>query len=642
MSWTHQYRDLPSNLNFQRSVSSRPDSETAERARKAVATALDVSNKVDDMLSKQDEEIYSPTTERLIRLLNQSRSVLEFGNKSPSHSRYSQEQNQTKQHEERNTNRSNYQSTTLSLDEQDLLRRLEDVKNVGVGAERHSESSEQSERSEVEIILNPGGHNSKRRVDIYCNTQVSQDSGSTLTSIPEDTTLESSITHSSERQKNLPDDPKLLKLHSKIRRQKEKLLRGKYMEQKRKEKISKLEKMAAEVVEKDESTTVSTDSAMRTTDSSTMVDDSDLSDRKQKQDTRYERIPSRHPPAKSPAKRPITANRKPVMPAPTTLRLKQVDYSKKSNKKSSTSSSTSNKKSNSLKSKRDVGINVPSPISLNEKAVQTVTEKSVQTSPVRSKSKIEENKENFTNNHTSSIDSIWKYSSSNDRPFISVPEKTIITSSKSKVKHHSTKYRSSTAWTIDQPATFKRHPSQAWFIAAESAKSPKRKTLSESKKTNLSGYEDIELLNKLRRSLKINQKGSLQDAFERQKRRTISNIEERKKFVKLRAEERRIENVRANERGELFWEPAESDRKKDACFDPRFDRLFKPRKRCVSLREARERSAKMYKNLPEITEKQLEERRRSEARRNKLRAQIFKQKVLNRLLNKKGAWVTKY
>ncbi|CAD5118298.1 DgyrCDS7011 [Dimorphilus gyrociliatus] len=646
-SW-HQYRDLPSNINFQRSVSSRPDSETTQRARRAVATALDASNKVDDILIRgEDEEVYSPTTERLLRLLNQSRSALEFNNKHFTYSKPEElnERDPIKMSEEKNVNKSNYQSTTLSLDEQDLLRQMEPSRRSDVGAERHSESSEQSERSDVEIILNPAGRNSKRRLDIYCNGTTSQDSGSTLTSIPEDSTLESSVTHSSDRQKNLPDDPKLLKLHSKIRRQKEKLLRGRYMEQKRKEKISKLEKLAAEAIEKDESTTVSTDSALRTTDSSTMVEDSDLSEKKTKYKESYERIPSRHPPTKTMTKRPAAAVRRPAVPAPTTLRLKQVDYSKKSTRKNS---SPTAKKVPSSKGKRDVGVNVPSPISLNEKAVQTVMEKSVQTSPVRTKNKRDENKENFTNNHPSSIDSIWKYSTStsNERPFISVPEK-VTSSSKPKVNYstksnHSTRHRPSTAWTIDQPATFKRNTSQAWFIATESPKYSKRKTLSESKKSNLNNFEDVDLLNKLRRSLKIDQKGTLQDAFERQKRRTISNIEERRKCVRLRAEERRIETVRAGERGELFWEPAESDRKRDACFDPRFDRLFRPRKRCVSLKEARERSAKLYKTLPEITEKQLEERRRAEAKRNKLRAQIFKQKVLNRLLNKKGAWVTKY
>ena len=78
----------------------------------------------------------------------------------------------------------------------------------------------------------------------------------TLLSIPEDSTLESSgFTTSSvdsdgvvlvAKKRNLPNDPKLIKLHRKIQRQKEKYMRDKLREQARKDKIALLEKLLKE------------------------------------------------------------------------------------------------------------------------------------------------------------------------------------------------------------------------------------------------------------------------------------------------------------------------------------------------------------------------------------------------------------
>ncbi|XP_014836247.1 PREDICTED: centrosomal protein C10orf90 homolog isoform X1 [Poecilia mexicana] len=68
--------------------------------------------------------------------------------------------------------------------------------------------------------------------------------------------------------------------------------------------------------------------------------------------------------------------------------------------------------------------------------------------------------------------------------------------------------------------------------------------------------------------------------------------------------------------------------------DPLSDNLFKPRERSISGREMQLRSRRIYNKLPEVTKKKEEEKKRAISQTNRLRAEVFKKKVLDQILQR--------
>ncbi|XP_071336450.1 (E2-independent) E3 ubiquitin-conjugating enzyme FATS-like [Trachinotus anak] len=68
--------------------------------------------------------------------------------------------------------------------------------------------------------------------------------------------------------------------------------------------------------------------------------------------------------------------------------------------------------------------------------------------------------------------------------------------------------------------------------------------------------------------------------------------------------------------------------------DPLSDNLFKPRERSISGREMQLRSRRIYNKLPEVTKKKEEEKRRAVSQTNRLRAEVFKKRLLDHILQR--------
>nr|XP_046258901.1 uncharacterized protein LOC124066511 [Scatophagus argus] len=68
--------------------------------------------------------------------------------------------------------------------------------------------------------------------------------------------------------------------------------------------------------------------------------------------------------------------------------------------------------------------------------------------------------------------------------------------------------------------------------------------------------------------------------------------------------------------------------------DPLSDNLFKPRERSISGREMQLRSRRIYKKLPEVTKKKEEEKKKALSQTNRLRAEIFKKRLLDQILQR--------
>ncbi|XP_029306154.1 (E2-independent) E3 ubiquitin-conjugating enzyme FATS [Cottoperca gobio] len=68
--------------------------------------------------------------------------------------------------------------------------------------------------------------------------------------------------------------------------------------------------------------------------------------------------------------------------------------------------------------------------------------------------------------------------------------------------------------------------------------------------------------------------------------------------------------------------------------NPLSDNLFKPRERSISGREMQLRSRRIYNKLPEVTKKKEEEKKRTVSQTNRLRADLFKKRLLDQILQR--------
>ncbi|XP_034408311.1 (E2-independent) E3 ubiquitin-conjugating enzyme FATS [Cyclopterus lumpus] len=68
--------------------------------------------------------------------------------------------------------------------------------------------------------------------------------------------------------------------------------------------------------------------------------------------------------------------------------------------------------------------------------------------------------------------------------------------------------------------------------------------------------------------------------------------------------------------------------------DPHSDNLFKPGERTISGKEMQLRSRRIYNQLPEATKKKEEEKKRAVSQANRLRADVFKKRLLEQILQR--------
>ncbi|XP_075565995.1 centrosome-associated protein ALMS1 [Pelecanus crispus] len=129
------------------------------------------------------------------------------------------------------------------------------------------------------------------------------------------------------------------------------------------------------------------------------------------------------------------------------------------------------------------------------------------------------------------------------------------------------------------------------------------------------------------RSLRPFVKLTLQEALAVHRPDFISRSGERVKHLKLVMEERRIQSVLQSEREELFNPPEKRKGYRNA-----------RKRRTIPKSEMVQRSKRIYEQLPEVQKKREEEKRKMEYNSYRLKAQLYKTKITNRVLGRKVPW----
>ncbi|XP_066428972.1 centrosome-associated protein ALMS1 isoform X2 [Eleutherodactylus coqui] len=125
---------------------------------------------------------------------------------------------------------------------------------------------------------------------------------------------------------------------------------------------------------------------------------------------------------------------------------------------------------------------------------------------------------------------------------------------------------------------------------------------------------------------------TLQESLRSHRPDFIFHSGERVKRLQLLTEERKLQSVFQGERDELFNQPPRSGA-------PRYkDSRLLQQNRTVPKKEMIQRSKRIYQQLPEIRKRKEEEKRRSEYETNRLKAQLYRKKVTNRVLGRKTPW----
>ncbi|XP_066488322.1 centrosome-associated protein ALMS1 [Tiliqua scincoides] len=131
---------------------------------------------------------------------------------------------------------------------------------------------------------------------------------------------------------------------------------------------------------------------------------------------------------------------------------------------------------------------------------------------------------------------------------------------------------------------------------------------------------------------------TLQDALALRRPDFISRSGERVKRLKLIMEERKLQSMLQSEREELFNPPEERRVYRNAgCLLPNRDYRAIQR-RAISKSEMVQRSKRIYEQLPEVRKRREEEKRKSDYSTYRLKAQLYKTKITNRILGRKVPW----
>lgn len=140
---------------------------------------------------------------------------------------------------------------------------------------------------------------------------------------------------------------------------------------------------------------------------------------------------------------------------------------------------------------------------------------------------------------------------------------------------------------------------------------------------------------------------TLQEALALHRPDFISRSGQRLRRLRLLREERRLQRLLQEQREQLLQEQREKllqppGKRKDCRsanhLVPNRGFLMKEKRRAIPRREMFQRSKRMYEQLPEVRKKREEEQRRLDYNSYRLRAQLYKTKITNRVLGKKVSW----
>ncbi|KAG7228590.1 hypothetical protein INR49_013276 [Caranx melampygus] len=127
---------------------------------------------------------------------------------------------------------------------------------------------------------------------------------------------------------------------------------------------------------------------------------------------------------------------------------------------------------------------------------------------------------------------------------------------------------------------------------------------------------------------------SLKEALELFRPDFISRSQGRVRRVEQRARRRRALQDSNPDLVQDLREDRGKQKRNCTTPDPLSDNLFKPRERSISGREMQLRSRRIYNKLPEVTKKKEEEKKRAVSQTNRLRAEVFKKKLLDQILQR--------
>ncbi|KAI4577072.1 hypothetical protein MJT46_002907 [Ovis ammon polii x Ovis aries] len=134
-------------------------------------------------------------------------------------------------------------------------------------------------------------------------------------------------------------------------------------------------------------------------------------------------------------------------------------------------------------------------------------------------------------------------------------------------------------------------------------------------------------------------RATLQESLQLHRPDFISRSGERIKRLKLIVQERKLQNMLQTEREALFNAVQEWQGYRDPMhLLHKRGFLAAQKKRPIGKKEMIQRSKRIYEQLPEVQKKRDEEKRRSEYKSYRLRAQLYKKKVTNQLLGRKVPW----
>ncbi|XP_072883683.1 (E2-independent) E3 ubiquitin-conjugating enzyme FATS isoform X1 [Hemitrygon akajei] len=129
---------------------------------------------------------------------------------------------------------------------------------------------------------------------------------------------------------------------------------------------------------------------------------------------------------------------------------------------------------------------------------------------------------------------------------------------------------------------------------------------------------------------------TLQEALELYKPDFIFRSQKRLQELEVKAKQRRVQIQECMQPQRKRIRPLPSPFKKRQCTRPHplSDNLYKPKERMIPEKEMQMRSKRIYNKLPEVKKKKEEEKKKVASQTNRLRAMVFKKKLLDQILQK--------
>ncbi|XP_078006816.1 (E2-independent) E3 ubiquitin-conjugating enzyme FATS [Phascolarctos cinereus] len=127
---------------------------------------------------------------------------------------------------------------------------------------------------------------------------------------------------------------------------------------------------------------------------------------------------------------------------------------------------------------------------------------------------------------------------------------------------------------------------------------------------------------------------TLREALEVHKPQFISRSQERLRKLESMAQQRKAQRGESPRKKPSPLPLRTAKKKQYTIPHPLSDNLFKPKERCISEKEMRMRSKRIYNNLPEVKKKKEEQKKRVILQSNRLRAEVFKKQLLDQILQR--------